>query len=96
MLCQPQQLLAVVTDESLAVDVPQFSRDEVQKIADLIENKLLAQREGEDVELFINDVHIPINLFVKNLLARTLVAMVSGLKGIKEVKSLNIWLRRKD
>ena len=86
LLSPPQQLLAVVTDEPLAVDVPQFSRDEIQKIADLIKDKLLAQRKGEDVELFINDDYIPINLFIKNLLARMLIAMVSGLKGVKEVK----------
>ena len=90
-----KQLLAVVTDEPLAIDVPQFSRDEVQKIADLIVNKVLAQSNGEDIDLFVNDTYIPINLFVKNLLARMLVAMVSTLKGVKEVKSLRISLRRK-
>lgn len=95
LLCSPQQLLAVVTDEPLAIDVPQFSGDEVQEIVDLIENKLLAQRDGEDVELFVNDAYIPINLFVKNMLARMLVAMVSSLKGVREVRSLDISLRRK-
>jgi len=95
LICPPQQLLAVVTDEPLAIDVPQFSRDEVQQIADLIESRLLAQGNGEDIDLFINDTYIPINLFVKNLLARMLVAMVSTLKGVKEVKSLHISLRRK-
>lgn len=95
LLSPPQQLLAVVTDEPLDVDVPQFSRDEVQKIADLIERALLAQHRENDVDLFINDAYIPINQTFKNLLFRTLVAMVSGLKGIKEVKSLRISLRRK-
>ena len=95
LLCPPKQLLAVVTDEPLDVDVPQFSRDEIQGLADLVENWLLAQRKEDDVELFINDAYIPINLFIKNLLARTLVAMVSSLKGVKEVKSLHISLRRK-
>jgi len=96
LLCPPRQLLAIVTDEPLDVDVPQFSMDEVQGLADLIENKMLAlPAKGEDIDLFINDAHIPINLFIRNLMARTLVAMVSCLKGVKEVKSLHIWLRRK-
>lgn len=95
LLSPPQQLLAVVTDEPLDIDVPQFSRDEVQKIVDLIERTLLAQHREDDVDLFINDVYIPINQPIKNLLFRTLVAMVSGLKGIKKVKSLRISLRRK-
>ena len=96
LLCPPRQLLAIVTDEPLDVDVPQFSTGEVQGLADLIENKVLAlPAKGEDIDLFINDAHIPLNLFIRNLLARTLVAMVSCLKGVKEVKSLHIWLRRK-
>ena len=95
LLCLPQQLLAIITDEPLDVDVPQFSRDKIQGLADLIENRLLTQRPEDDINLFINDVHIPINQFVKNLLARTLVAMVSGLKGVKEIKNLYITLRRK-
>jgi len=95
LLSPPQQLLAVVTDEPLDVDVPQFSRDEVQKMADLIERALLDKHREDDVDLFINDAYIPINQFFKSLLSRTLVAMTSGLKGIKEVKSLRISLRRK-
>lgn len=96
LLCPPRQLLAIVTDEPLDVDVPQFSMDEVQGLSDLIENKMLAlPAKGEDIDLFINDAHIPLNLFIRNLLAGTLVAIVSCLKGVKEVKSLHIWLRRK-
>jgi len=95
LLSPPQQLLAIVTDELLDIDVPQFSRGEVQKIADLIERALLDKHREDDVDLFINDAYIPINQFFKSLLSRTLVAMTSGLKGIREVKSLRISLRRK-
>jgi len=95
LLCPPQQLLAVVTDEPLAVDVPQFSRDEIQRLADLIENKLQAQRRQDDVNLFINDAPVPLNPFLSNFLAKTLLGMVSALKGVKQVKGLHIWLRRK-
>jgi len=96
LLCQPQQLLAVVTDEPLDIAVPQFAKDEIQKIVDLIENTVLGQTKENDIDLFLNDTYIPINKSIKNLLFRTLVAMISGLKGIKEMKSLRIALRRKD
>ena len=95
LLSPVKQLLAVVTDEPLDVDVPQFSLKEVQGLANLIENKLLAQRRGDDVNLLVNEAHIPLNPFVKSLMAKTLLGMVSSLKGIKEVKSLHISLRRK-
>jgi len=95
LLCSPQQLLAVVTDEPLEIDVPQFARDEVQKIVDLIEDRLLVQGNGEEVDLFVNDAPVPIKEFVNNFMAKTLLGMVSVLRGVKEVKSLHISLRRK-
>lgn len=95
LLCPPQQLLAVVTDEPLDVDVPQFSADEIQRLADLIENRLQAEGREDDVDLFVNDVPISLNPFINNFLAKTLLAMVSALKGVKQVESLHIWLRRK-
>ena len=94
LLCSPRQLLAVVTDEPLSVDVPQFSKEEVQGLADLIENRLLTQRKEDDVELVINNVPVPLKRFVRSFLAKTLLGMVSALRGVKEVKSLHIWLRR--
>ena len=48
LLVPPQQLLAVVTDEPLEIDVPQFSKDEVRKIADLIEKTMLAQHDNPE------------------------------------------------
>ena len=95
LLSPVKQLLAVVTDEPLDIDVPQFSMREVQGLADLIENKILAKRKSEEVDLLVNEEHIPLNPFIKSLIAKTLLGMVSSLKGIKEVKSLHISLRRK-
>lgn len=95
LLTPVKQLIAVVTDEPLDIDVPQFSMGEVQRLADLIEKKLLAQGKGDDVDLLVNEAHIPLNLFIKSFISKTLLGMVSSLKGIKEVKSLHISLRRK-
>ena len=95
LVSPPEQLLAVVTNEPLNVGAPQFDKDEVPLIADLIETTLTAQ-SGEDINLFVNDTYVPINKPFKNLLFRTLVAMISGLKGVKEIKSLRIFWRRKD
>lgn len=97
LLSPAQQLLAVVTDEPLDVAVPQFSKDEVSKIADLIENTLLAKRREDEVDLFANNAYIPVNRATRDLLSRTLMAMASAIQGqgTKEVKSLRISLRRK-
>jgi hypothetical protein len=94
LLSPPEQLLAVVTDEPLDVAVPQFSKNEVQKIADLIE-KAVIQDSTDDIDLFINETYLPLSKPAKNLLFRTLTALVSGFKGIDEMKSLHLFLRRK-
>ncbi len=36
-VCSPRELIAVVTDESLEVEVPQFSADDISALADFIE-----------------------------------------------------------
>ena len=47
LVSPPGQLLAVVTDEKLDIAVPQFSKDEVRKIADLIESTLPARHKKD-------------------------------------------------
>jgi len=90
-----KQLLAVVTDEPLDVDVPQFARDDVPKLADLIENNLQTQLKQDDIQLFVNDAFVPLNPFVRGLLSSILIAVLNNLKGIDVVKSLRITLRRR-
>jgi len=43
IVSEPEELLAVVTDASLGVSVPQYPFEEVGRLADLIEQKILAR-----------------------------------------------------
>lgn len=95
LLSPAEQLLAVVTDEALNTDVPQFTRDETGKIADLIEQRVLAQPPEDDLDLVVNDIPVSLKTPEQNLLARSLVALVSGVRGFKELTSLRITLRRR-
>jgi molybdopterin-guanine dinucleotide biosynthesis protein B len=95
LLTDPKLLLAVVTDKPLDVDVPQLSHDDVAGIADIIEKTIISQNNENDLELVINGTHTPISPSLKDLLTRTLAAMIPGLQNNGEVKSLHISLRRK-
>ncbi|MFC1942816.1 molybdopterin-guanine dinucleotide biosynthesis protein B [Chloroflexota bacterium] len=95
LVTEPQQLLAVVTDEPLAVDVPQFASGDVTKIADIIENTILLQRKENDVDLIINGTHTPLDASLKDLLVRTLFAMIPGPKDNSEIERLHISFRSK-
>ena len=95
LLTDPQQLLAVVTDAPLDVKVPQFSRDDVAGIADLIEKMIVNQNRENDVDLVVNGTYVPISPSLKDLLARTMIAMIPVPQGNGEIQSMHFSLRRK-
>jgi molybdopterin-guanine dinucleotide biosynthesis protein B len=95
LLTDPRQLLAVVTDKPLDLEVPQFARDDVAGIADLIEKTIIKQRGENDIDLIVNGAPATIDPSLKDLLTRTLLAMIPGPQGNGEVKSLHVSLRRK-
>lgn len=94
LLCSPEELFALVTDEPLDIAVPQFSPGEVEALVDLVEKRFLALREVEETLLIINDTPISLNPFARSIIHKTLLGMVSALRGAEEVKSLRISLRR--
>jgi len=94
LLSPPEHLLAVVTDEKLDTQVPQFTRDEVGKIADLIDQTCLSKRKKDDIDLVINDESAPLNQETENLLFRTLMAFASSQKNVGEIKRLRLSMRR--
>jgi molybdopterin-guanine dinucleotide biosynthesis protein B len=95
LLCPVKILSAIVTDdESLDVDLPQFPPGDTTAIADFIEKNLISRAKG-DTTLFVNGKQIFIKSFVKDVIARVLVAMVSTLKGVGEIKSIDISIRKR-
>jgi molybdopterin-guanine dinucleotide biosynthesis protein MobB len=95
LITEPERLLAVVTDEPLDLDIPQFSRDDVPRIADLIENILLSRKEVNELDLIVNGSRVPLSRSLNDLLTRTLLAMVPAQKNNGEIKNLHVSLRRR-
>jgi len=94
LVCPPEILSAIVRDEPLDVDIPQFSINDTQAIADFIEKNFVFQAKG-DTCLFVNGKQVFIKPFVKDIIARALLAMVSTLKGIGEIRNLDVSIRNK-
>ena len=88
------QLLAVVTDEPLDVDVPQFRHEDVTGIADFIENLIKAAAVENEVDVVVNGARVSVDPSLEDLLARTLAAMIPHPQGDGEWKSLHVSLRR--
>ena len=96
LLTDPRQLLAVVTDEPLDVQVPQFAHGDVAGVADLIVNLIKTRRGENDIDVVVNGASVPVSPSLQDLLARTLLAMIPTPQGNGEVKSLHVSLRRKN
>ncbi len=95
LVCEPDELLAVVTDERLDVSVPQYAPDDAQGIVDLIEDKYLKETGGDTVSLYVDGRQVPLNDFVRRLFSNVLFGLISSLKGISEADAIDIAVRRK-
>jgi molybdopterin-guanine dinucleotide biosynthesis protein B len=92
LLCSTKELSAIVTDGSVDTDVPQFRLTDTQAIADFIEENFILESEG-DTFLFVNGRQVVMKPFVKDIIAKVLVAMISTLKGVGKIKNLDISVR---
>ena len=95
MLCHKNELLAIAGDKPANVDVPAFAADDFARMADLVRRRFLTQEPGEDATLFIDGVRLPLALFVRKIVASTVLGMVRPLKGVDDPKSVVVAVRRR-
>ena len=88
-----KKLIAIVTDEPLETQARQFSMEDVKGIADLLEKGfIIPQRER--ISLYVNNNPITLTVFPKQIISNVVMAMVSCLKGVGEIRSIEIFLRK--
>ncbi len=88
-----KKLIAIATDEPLKTKVRQFSLQDIKGLADLLEKGFI-KPQRERTSLYINNVPVPLSSFPREIINNVLLTMVSCLKGVGEVKSLDISLRK--
>ena len=88
LLCHKNELLAVVGDKPAGLDIPTFADDDLSGLTELIRRRFLVAEPGEDAALFIDGVRLPLALFVRKIVATTVLGMVRSLKGVEEPKSI--------
>lgn len=93
-VCPTEALSAIVSDKPLNLDKPQLPLDDTPAIADFIEKNFVFQAKS-DTFLFVNGKQVPIKLFLKDFIAKGLLATVSTLKGVREIRNLDICIRNK-
>ena len=85
--------IAIVTDEPLETKARQFSFEDIKSLANLLERGFIKPQK-ERISLYVNNTPITLTTFPKQIITNILVAMVSCLKGVKEISSLQIFLRK--
>jgi len=88
-----KKLIAIVTDEPLETKVRQFTMQDVTGLADLVEEGFI-KPQRERVSLYINSAPVILTTFPKEVITNIILAIASSLKGVGEVRSLELFLRR--
>ncbi len=79
----PGELIAVVSDVDKEKGMPVFHPDDIEKIADFLEN--FPPGKEPQLRLDIDDVTVPMNPFVQKIFTNTLMGMIRSLEGIPDV-----------
>lgn len=82
ILCSPEERIAVVSDFDVGKDIPVFHPEDIEKIADFMEN--YPNEKEPELWLDIDDVSIPMNPFVQKIFTQILMGMIRSLEGIPE------------
>lgn len=84
MCSKEDNLVAIVSNRTFALDVPCFGLDKQKKLADFIEENFIKKRKEKSISLFIDDKKIPLNGFVQSIFKETMCGMIRALQGIPE------------
>jgi len=88
-----KKLIAIATDEPLETKTRQFSLQDIKGLADLLEKGFI-EPQRERFSLYINNVPVVLSSFPKEIVSNVLLTLVSCLKGVGEISSLDISLRK--
>jgi len=93
MVCSESDLRAVISDTKLPIKIPLFGREEISRIADYIENEIIATMP-DDVSITVNGKNLPLKRFVKDIIASSILAMIGTLKTIGIIRTASIHIRK--
>ncbi|UCG54073.1 MAG: molybdopterin-guanine dinucleotide biosynthesis protein B [Dehalococcoidia bacterium] len=88
-----KRLVAVVSDQSVEKDVRYFSSRDTAKLVDLLEEGFI-KPQRKRLALYVNGRRLTLKSFPRKIIYNLMTSMVSSLKGVKKVNSLDIFIRK--
>ncbi len=92
LVCPPEELLAVISDDPLELKIPQYSPEDISGLATLIEDKIIRRREK--ITIFVDGKPIPLKAFIVNLYYKVILDLVMPLKGAGKASRIDISMKR--
>lgn len=89
-------LMAVISEDEIALDVPRFGFEEIDRAAALIEERFLASRREHAIQVLLDGKRLPMNSFVQEFMAGAIMGMLGTLRGWKKPQEIRIQLRPED
>jgi molybdopterin-guanine dinucleotide biosynthesis protein B len=89
-----EKLIAIVSDDAVEGSVRRFSIEDTGRIVDLLERDFI-QPQRDRLALYLNGRGIALKSFPAQIIGNTILRMVSSLKNVGRVGSLDIHIRRK-
>jgi molybdopterin-guanine dinucleotide biosynthesis adapter protein len=93
LICGPEELLGVVTDQSFPIDVPHFGLDDAAAVVDLLVEKVIAPSQEAEIELIVDGQTVPLKPFAAAMLKSVLEGLVAPLKGVTEPRAISVSAR---
>ena len=88
-----KKLIAIVSDEPLETKAKQFSLEDIKGLADLLEEGFI-KPQREHISLYVNDTPVTLTTFPRQIISNILLAVALCLKGVGEIKNVQIFLRK--
>ena len=93
LMCNKEDdnLIAVVSNKKFNnIDVPCFDLDDVEKIANFLEEIIIKNKKEKELKLIVDGKDIMLTTFVEKFLRNSVIGMVSSLKGCEDPKDIKI------
>jgi len=93
LLADLKRLVAVVTDEPVETKARRFAWVDIKGLADLLEEGFI-KPQRERLSVYVNGTPVELSSFPREFINNVVLAMAASLKGVGEVKTLEIQLRK--
>jgi len=88
-----KKLIAIATNEELDTATRQFSLEDVQSIADFLEEGFIKPQQ-ERLSMFVNNTPISLSTFPRDIINGAILGMANCLKGVGEITNLKVFINR--